>query len=1083
MAKQHIRQYVFTPGAAGAGTIEIPGKWDLNQITLITNVTRNTILYNFADTTYLNTTVTFNRGNTANFPTVAMMEDGTTTITLGVSTTGYSSTDNLQIFIERLETITRPWPMGTDAFERTRVAAPSSMIDSDFEYGMQPTKWQTISLVRGAPSVYEVPGTDQTITSITTDASNAQGANVESLITVTTGNPHLLTQGTPLTVQNLDNTVNGYSRAQGIFVVNSVTNSTVFNYYAKAQVGTTSSQSINTSYTVVRKGGFYTNSSQTPTYNVTGSGATTTGTITLTFATNHGFVPGDSIFSVVSSDNGTNNHNLAQGPFLITSVPSLTTLTFSARNVGTITGTPVGIIYPRPDSFYEHRPADGGVMLGAGGPNYGSHAIRQSKKYIRYQSGKAVNYNTGAQFAPSYNLQAVTATNTTIGSTVYVTTDDLDHGLQAGSTIMLNGIVGATGFSGTYTVASIVSERQFAFTATQVLSTTTPYLTDPATMNHVNWIGATIRAGTFDDQNGMYWQYDGQQMAVGRRASTFQIAGQATAVPGSNLITGVNSRYDTQLTAGDRVVLKGMSHVVTSVSSSTWIYVNPPYRGSTTTSGAKLSKTVEINVPQSMWNMDRCDGSNGPFNPSGYNLLPWKMQMIGLQWTWYGAGFIDWMLRGPQGNYITVHRMKNSNVNYEAYQRSGNMPVRYEVVNEGYHTPLAQPMGTTDTVMTVTDITFFASTGTVYVDNEIISYTGKVASTTTTVIDYLGRPTMPGTLTGLTRSAPLTYFYTGAQRSLTAGSAAVHNSGTGVVSVGVTATPSLSHWGSAFMTDGGFNDDVGYIFNYNAINVNISTIKQTAFAIRLAPSVSNAVTGDLGVRELVNRAQMKLQTLEITAGGSTNVNSAMVIEGVINPSNFPTTVTNITWYNLQGTIAAGNPLGSGQPSFAQVSPAGYVNYSNTATYTTTVNNGGNSVNSGTYAIPVASTASIAIGDAVTAITGGGTSLTAGNSIVTQTSGTWIILNNATINNIQDGNTLRFYRNTWAQPGETIFSFISSPANKDSIDLTGLKELTNTPLGGRGTYPNGPDTLFINVYLTQGSPINAQLVLRWAEPQA
>jgi len=1082
MAKQQIRQYVFTPGAAGVGTIEFPGKWDLNQITIITNVTRNQILYNFADATYINTTVTFNRGNTTNFPTVSMMEDGTTTVTFGISTVGQSATDNIQIFIERLETWTRPWPMGTDAFERTRVAQPSSMIDSDFEYGMQPTKWQTISLVRGTPSVYELPGSDQTLSSMTTDASNAQGVSVESLITVQTVNNHLLAVGQPITVQNLDNTVSGYSRAQGIFVVNSVTNATTFNYYAKASVGTTSSQQISTPSTVVRKGGFYTNAQQTPTYAITGGGATTTGTVTLTFATNHGFVPGDSIFSIVNSDNGSNNHILVQGPFLITSVPGQTTLSFLARNVGTITGTPTGVIYARPDSFFQHRPLDGGVMLGAGGPNYGSHAIRQSKKYIRYQSGKAVNYNTGAQFAPSYNLQLVTATNVTTGSSIYITTDDIDHGLQAGSVIQLNGIANATGYQGTYTVASVVSERQIIVTATQVLSTTTPGLTDPSTLNHVNWTGATVRAGTYDDQNGMFWQYDGQYMAIGRRASTFQIAGLATLTPGSNLITGVNTRFDTQLTAGDRIVARGMTHVVTAISSSTWIYVTPPYRGSTTTNSAKLTKTIDFIVPQFLWNMDRCDGSNGPFNPSGYQLLQYKMQMIGLQWTWYGAGFIDWMLRGPQGNYITVHRMKNSNINYEAYQRSGNMPVRYEVQNEGFHAPLAVAMGTTDTVMTLTDVTYFASSGTVYVDNEIINYTGKTLTSNQPTIDYLGRPTFPGTLTGLTRAGTLSYFYAGAPRVLTAGSTATHSTGTGVISIGVTATPSLSHWGSAFMTDGGFNDDVGYIFNYQAINVNISTVKTTAFAIRLAPSVSNAISGDLGVRDLVNRAQMKLQALEITAGGSTNVNTALVIEGVINPSNFPSTVTNITWYNLQGTIAAGNPLGSGQPSFSQVAPTGNIKFDSTATYTTTV---ANNISSGTFVIPVASTASIQAGDAVTipGVTAQGNSYFAGNSIVTSIGAGTITLNNATISSISNGATLTFYRNTWAQPGETIFSFISSPSNKDSLDLTPLKEMTNTPLGGRGTYPNGPDTLFINVYLTQGTPINTQLVLRWAEPQA
>ena len=1080
MAKQQIRQYVFTPGAAGVGTIEIPGKWDTNQLTVINNATRSRFLYNFADATYANTTATFNRGNTTNFPSIAMAEDGTTTITLGISTVGQSASDNLMIFVERLETITRPWPMGTDAFERTRVASPSSMIDSDFEYGMQPTKWQTISMVRGTPSVYEIPGSDQTINTITTDFSNNSGTSVESLISVQTVNPHLLTTGTAITIQNLDNTVNGYSRATGIFIVNSVTNATTFNYYAKAQVGSTASQRIDTPGTVVRKGGFYTNAGTTATYTISNNSTTTTATITLTFNQPHGLVAGDSVFSIITSDNGTNNHNLANGPFFITSITSTNQLTFFARAVGSFTTATsvLGTIYPRSDAFFQHRPLDGGVMLGAGGPNYGSHAIRMSKKYIRYQSGKAVNYNTGAQFAPSYNLSTVTATNTIVGSTIYVTVDDIDHGLQAGSTIMLNGITNATGYAGTYTVYAVVSERTFTVTATSVLSTTTPGLTTPSFMNHVNWTGATVRAGTFDDQNGMFWQYDGQQMAVGRRASTFQMAGVVSATPNSNLITGTNTRFDQQVIAGDRVVLRGMSHVVTAVTSSTWIYVNPPYRGSTATTGAKLTRSTDIVVPQSLWNMDRCDGSLGPFNPSGYNLLPYKMQMIGLQWTWYGAGFIDWMLRGPQGNFITVHRMKNSNVNYEAYQRSGNMPVRYEVQNESWHTSLSAPSAATDTILTCTDVTFFSNSGTVLIDNELITYTGK--TTSSYVTNYLGQVTTPGTLTGLTRGSTLTFYYAGQLRSVTQGLAATHTSGTGVISVGVTATPSLSHWGSAFMTDGGFNDDVGYIFNYNAINVNISTVKQTAFAIRLAPSVSNAITGDLGIRDLVNRAQMKLQALEITAGGSSNLNSAMVIEGVINPGNYPNTVTNITWYNLQGTIAAGNVLGSGQPSFAQVAPAGYIKYDSTASYTTTLSA---FATTGSYVLFVASTASIAVGDAIY-VAGTNGSATAGNSIVTSFSGTnWIVLNNSLIQAIAPSTTITGYRNTWAQPGETIFSFISSPSNKDSIDLTGLKELTNTPIGGRGTYPNGPDTLFVNVYLTQGNPINAQLVLRWAEPQA
>jgi len=115
MAKQLIRTYVFTPGGAGAGTIAIPGKWDLNQILVITNTTKNTVIYNFADNTYTNTSVSFSRANTTDFPSALSNTDGITTITLGYNTTGMTG-DTLQIFVEKNELTVRPWAMGTDAF-------------------------------------------------------------------------------------------------------------------------------------------------------------------------------------------------------------------------------------------------------------------------------------------------------------------------------------------------------------------------------------------------------------------------------------------------------------------------------------------------------------------------------------------------------------------------------------------------------------------------------------------------------------------------------------------------------------------------------------------------------------------------------------------------------------------------------------------------------------------------------------------------------------------------------------------------------------------------------------------------------
>jgi hypothetical protein len=1062
MAKQQIRTYAFTPGTAGLGTLEIMGKWDLNQITLITNATKNTIMYNFADAQFSGTNVTFTRANSTNFPQATQASDGTTIIKFPQDTTGMSSSDNIQIFVERLEQIIRPWAMGTDAFERMRVATPQSMLDADFEYGLQPTKWMQLELERGYPSLYEVPGTDQTVSTIITDASGGQDSTVESLITITTVNPNYITTGSVITLKGLDNTVVGWSRAEGSFVVNATVNSNTFNYYAKAKVGTTSSQVLSTSYTVLRKGGFYAGASiGTTTFAVTGSGAATTGTVTVTFTNNHGLLPGGSILAVINSDNGSNNHTLCQGPFYIASVPTPLTLTYSARAPGTITGTPTGVIYARPDAFFVHRPFDGGVALGTGNPGHGHQAVRQSKKYIRYQSGKAVNYNTGALFAPTYDLRSITATSTASNATITIVTDDFDHGLQAGSTVLVQGI-SSTGYNGTYTVATVIDERTFTFTGTNVLSTTTAQFSAPASLSHVNWHGSTVRAGTYDDQNGMYWQFDGQQMAVGYRSSTFQIAGLASTTPDSNFITGNGTRFNEQLAAGDRVVIRGMTHVVTAITSATYMYVTPDYRGSTSTTNTKIVKIKDNLVPQTQWNIDRCDGSNGPFNPSGYTFQPNKMQMIGLQWTWYGAGFIDWMLRGPDGAYITVHRIKNSNVNTEAYMRSGNMPVRYEIQNESARSALTADMTNVQTTIPIADTTYFPNTGTVYIDNELINFTGK--STTTGA----------GNLTGATRNYSYQLFMGGTTRTFTAGAAATHTNGTGVVLISQTATPTISHWGSAFLTDGGFDNDRGYIFNYQATNVTITTQKSTAFAIRLAPSVSNSIPGDLGVRELINRAQLLLQTIEITAGSAGN-NQAIIIEGVLNPSNYPSTVTNVNWSSLQGSIQGGNAQGTGQPSFAQIAPGSAIKYDNIATGTVTIQSG--PIPIGSTTLTVNTTASIQIGDAVSA------NGIAGGTQITAIGAGSLTINNPLLGNLANSTSVLVYRNSWAQPGETIFSFISSPANKDSLDLTQLKELTNTPLGGRGAYPNGPDVLAINVYVTTGTAINANLVLRWGEAQA
>jgi hypothetical protein len=443
------------------------------------------------------------------------------------------------------------------------------------------------------------------------------------------------------------------------------------------------------------------------------------------------------------------------------------------------------------------------------------------------------------------------------------------------------------------------------------------------------------------------------------------------------------------------------------------------------------------------------------------------MQMIGIQWTWYGAGFMEWLLRGPEGNYIQVHRIKAANVNTLAYMRSGNQPVRYEVSNEGiYRTSTTGNTLATDTVINVASTVGFPTAGTLWIDGEIITYANKTATA----------------FTGCFRGASITQFVAGAQRTFTANNSvgAASDANTGVILFGQTATPIIQHWGSAFITDGGFDDDRGYLFNYQATNISISTKKTTAFAIRLAPSVSNAIIGDLGIRDLINRAQLLLSTLEITAGGTSNTNSALVIEGVINPQNYPSDPANISWNGLQGN--SNTYFSGGQPSFSQIANGTSVVFDNNSTRTLITT--GAVISATVISLnsdPIA--AGVQVGDDV--FVPSITNSVFGNTkvLAVQASPAQVTLSNGLTQALTNGTQLQFSRNTYAVPGETIFSFVSSPANKDSIDLSSLKELTASPLGGRGTFPNGPDSLFINVYLTQGSPVLANLVLRWGEAQA
>jgi hypothetical protein len=954
MARQLVEKYIFEPNQAGAGIVKFPGKVDLTQLLIIANKTQQTNIYAIGDPTK-NGSIVYDPSDTTTFYSE---QPGVSTVTIAADTSSMLSTDKLAIYTDapkQIGNIVRPYAFGVDAIERMRVAQPQSLIDADFEYGLQPTKWQNYSDIRGIPGIYEKPGLDLFMTGITSDGGNP------SVMTVTCSQPHGLTVAQPVIIFGCAGVSNA-ARAEGAFVVATIPDSTSFTFFAKGIVGVNGTSIYNQS-TYARRGGFYAGADLPITGYV--SDANSPSKITVTCSAPHGLVPGAPIVNTVTST-GT-NHTLMNGNFFIETVPTSTTFTFTARVGGAVQNSAiVAKTYTRSDAYVQHRPFDGGVNIGTFLPSHGASVSRQTKKYMRYQSGKGILWTSGVLFNPVLNLDQISASATTVGSVITVSTE-IDHGLQIGATVQISGVV-TSGYNGTYGVTGVVNESTFTVAAVNELGGTAAVITNLPRVTVKNWIGACTRCGPFDDQNGLFWEFDGQELAVVKRSATYQLSGFVSVTAGSQLLTGSSCRFTQQLKVGDTIVIRGMTYRVGSITDDNTMSINPEYRGVNNASGIKIAQVIDQRIPQSQFNIDKIDGTG----ISGYNINLNKMQMLGISFSWYGAGFIDFMCRGGDGNMILVHRMKQNNVNDEAYMRTGNSAVRYQAINESARDRLADDVDNTQTTIPLVDASRFPATGgVVLIGTECISYTGKSGNT----------------LTGCTRGATFTMFVGGSNKNFTGASASVHSVGNGytaVTLISCTCSPIVNHWGSSYIIDGNFDSDRGYYFNYAGIaNQIAANSSETQFFLRLAPSVSNSIAGAFGDRDLINRSQLLLQKLQVQSDQSVQV------YGILNPGNID--ASSLTW-----TAVNTSGLGS-QPSFAQIS-----------TSTTTA----------------------------------------------------------------------------ATPGEQNFSTLGQPNGFAEIDLSQLKELTNSAIGGYSNYPDGPDVLAVvvkNLSTTNSATVSVNLF--WSEAQA
>lgn len=1265
--RDRIQNYVFTPVNASygnAGTIEVQGYVETADILVITNVTTNTIIYQFSDANK-GASVVYTAGVTANYP---QSQNGVTTIILDYNTTLMSSTDKIQVYVETREVSFRPWHFGTDAIERMRMAQPQSLIDADFEYGLQNTKWQSLALNNNMPAIYEQPGADMTLNTqgyvtlidgvaggnlqgsaattanianqgttyapnwvqndyallisanvlATTTANitaNVTGPNQRSISflgntaafaagdliaiykveegasTVSVSGSMVNTANITLNITGANNIVNGsflqvatttantyelmsvnsgggsgqltvsrqrcgtnpasalvnggsisvlanievayvysidsnvsmtinrgwyntvaldkiqtgsqiqrlntgasstgnleivklttvgttaantitISRGQvgtsatstwfnpgslivrlvGIFTggtanvaqigVNTTSHNVIagafistqnhidpnseglyylaaadtnnFFYYPKKSNGFAIGYPLNRYDTVLRKATAYTGA-DLPVTSFSSDGANPS-TITVTTPYAHGLSPGTPLLIQLTA--GTNASDYGSGAFPITSVPTLTTFTYVAKSGAAVSGLSTGTVYLKPNAYYVHRPFDGGIALTNGSPHHGALAARQTKKYFRYQSGKGMFFTSGTLFCPTFDVTTMSADGLVANSGIITISTEQSHQLQVGARVRLAGVV-TTGYNNLYTVRTITDDRTFTVRAVANLGALIPnYGTQPR-INVLGWYGGAVRCGMFDDQNGLFWEYDGESTNVARRSGTFQVTGLASVQVGSNLVTGDGTcRFQDQLTVGSSIIIRGMTHTVTTVTDQNTMTVVPEYRGANNEVRVKLTLVQELRVPQRQFNVDVLDGTG----PSGYVLDPAKMQMILIQYTWYGAGFVEFGLRGPNGKFILAHRIRNNNVNDEAYMRSGNLPCRYETSSTGAQTKLFANITNSDTTILINDGTFFPANVSVSypvyisIENEIISYGNIIKGNTSNTV---------ATLSSVVRNATLNQWIEGANRSFTQGGAASHTAGAGTYVLGCTTAPTLTHWGSAVILDGRFDDDKGYSFTFNRQNVTLPILegaKTTLFLMRLSPAVSNTIIGSLGTRDLVNRAALNLNQLTVNLTGG-----RYLVEGILNPQNINLPAT--TFVNLN-TTATGS-----QPSFTQFATSinftgttqgGITSGAVTASGTGTAR-GGVRANSFSYAgqFVTANTTywanNVPVGQYVT---GGGNSVYLNAQVKTQAN-VFLANGNVTLGtiknfqisapggNVQVGDTFRVYGNTWS----------------------------------------------------------------------
>lgn len=1056
--------YTFTPGT---NTIKIPRVIQRERLVLITNVTTNQVIYNFSDASLKATSHTV---------TVDDLGNSVTTVVLSYNTAAMASTDKLQIIIDEPDETFKPAELYTDPVNKFRVSQPQALIDTDFEYSTQSTKWESLGLINNRPFASYNTNTPITVTGI--NATNGSRA-----ITVLTASPPAA--GSAVYIQDTT-----FAAADGLYIVDSISAGVSFSYTARAAyTGTTGSIFIS-GVTAAYSGSIFSNAAITLTgFNYSGN------LVQVVTSVPHGLAIGNEV-AVTGTSASTNAPN---GSWVISQVANARAASFYVTNIptGTISS---GSIYVRPQGQFLHRSYDGGVQFSTFTSSHNEQIIRQTRRYFRYQSGKGIQMSTGTILKPSLAVDNLTSS----GSTVTVFTK-FPQMIQPGIAIRVVGCADPA-YNGTFTVAQSIDRYRFTYTALSTPASTTAG--GYPQISITSWTGASVKLGMFDHQNGLFFEFDGQQLYAVRRSSTYQIGGLGNVAVGGSVVTGTSPNgtttvFSKQLAPNDFINIKGATYRVTDILSDTVMYITPPYRGLISANNAVITKTIETRVPQSQWNIDRCDTTG----PSGFNLDLTKMQMFYMDYSWYGAGFIRWGFRGPTGDIIYCHKLINNNVNYEAYMRSGNLPARYEINTFAKNAILAQNLGSTDSTVYVSDYNEFPSAGTLWIHNEtqseFVQYTGK----------------------GATASLSFT---------LTSGSPVITGASTSGVSVGQFVSGNGIASGSTVQS----------VVTNTSVTLSLPATFTSTQTLAFAPSFTGLTRGAPGVTQTVTQTA---NSAIVTTSNTVNVRPGQYVVGTGIPNdtfvasfvaNSSITLTEAATSTATQAMIFGQMGTAGPQAFAYSATAPVAVESHSPSFSPQISHWGSSIimdgrydDDKSFVFTQGMTSTLAF----TASGGGKTAAlmsfriapSVSNGIAGTTLGTRELVNrmqmvlrqldlfssgqflvtlvlNGTPNiatpswtNV-GGSSLAQYVNhsavTTISGGETIYGFYLDTAGGSNYtttqqELTLVRDLGSSILGGgesainRGFYPDGPDVVTIVAQNIGASTASCAARLSWTEAQA